>query len=50
MTSDNASDEVQHKGAIDEKLTLSVYAADVDTHDIDEKKLLRKLDWALIPW
>ncbi|KAJ8079564.1 hypothetical protein PM082_011151 [Marasmius tenuissimus] len=27
-----------------------LYNAHVDVSGIDEKKLLRKLDWALIPW
>ena len=33
-----------------ESLTIPAYRVEVDTSDIDEKKLLRKLDWALIPW
>ncbi|KAL5513328.1 hypothetical protein ACEPAH_3727 [Sanghuangporus vaninii] len=32
------------------KPATSVYRPDVDTSGIDEKKLLRKLDWTLIPW
>lgn len=28
----------------------AVYNADVDTSGVDEKKLVRKLDWRLIPW
>lgn len=32
-------------GAID-----GVYRADVDTSEVDEKKLLRKIDMRLIPW
>ena len=46
MASDKASDDIQHN----EKLTVPAYAAEVDTHDIDEAKLVRKIDWALIPW
>ena len=33
-----------------ERLQVHTYEADVDTSDIDEKKLIRKLDLALIPW
>ena len=33
-----------------ESLTIPAHRVEVDTSDIDEKKLLRKLDWALIPW
>ncbi|EJD08568.1 MFS general substrate transporter [Fomitiporia mediterranea MF3/22] len=47
--SGSASDEKQRFEAI-EKLAVPQYQADVDTDHIDEKKLLRKLDWALIPW
>ena len=28
----------------------TTYRPDVDTSSINEKKLLRKLDWALVPW
>lgn len=38
------------KHDVQEKLNTSPYQADVEVHDIDEKKLIRKLDWALIPW
>lgn len=33
-----------------EKLNVPVYAAEIDANDVDEEKLLRKIDWALIPW
>ncbi|KAF9485449.1 MFS general substrate transporter [Pholiota conissans] len=33
-----------------EKLKTEVYNVDVDTSEVDEKKLLRKIDIALIPW
>lgn len=36
--------------ATNDKLSVPKYRADVDTEGIDEKKLIRKLDWALIPW
>lgn len=50
MTSDKASDDIQHETIVDEKVKVPIYHADVDTNEIDEAKLLRKLDWALIPW
>lgn len=28
----------------------NVYRPDIDTSSVDEKKLIRKLDWALVPW
>jgi len=31
-------------------VSVSVYNGDVDTSGVDEKKLLRKMDLALIPW
>jgi len=43
-SSTHISDE-KHEIEAEEKLN-----AEVDTHEIDEKKLIRKLDWALIPW
>ena len=48
-SSTHISDEKYHVEA-DEKLKVPTYQADVDTGEIDEKKLIRKLDWALIPW
>jgi len=32
------------------KAGVTVYNEDVDTSGVDEKKLLRKMDLALIPW
>lgn len=43
-SSTHISDE-KHRIEAEEKLN-----ALVDTPEIDEKKLIRKLDWALIPW
>ena len=31
-------------------VSVAVYNEDVDTSGVDEKKLLRKMDLALIPW
>ncbi|KAF8967756.1 MFS general substrate transporter [Flammula alnicola] len=36
--------------AVDEKLKTEIYNAEVDTSGVDEKKLVRKMDLALIPW
>lgn len=33
-----------------EKLKHEVYNAHMDVSGVDEKKLLRKLDWWLVPW
>jgi len=41
-----ASDEVNEKS----KATVGTYNAEVDTSAVDEKKLMRKIDIALIPW
>ena len=35
------------KGQVD--VQDGVYRADIDTSSIDEKKLLRKLDWTMLP-
>jgi hypothetical protein len=43
------SEETKHIETI-EKLEVPSYAATVDTRGIDEAKLIRKIDWALIPW
>ena len=34
----------------DEKLGVPLYNAHIDVSGVDEKKLVRKLDLALIPW
>ncbi|KDQ61513.1 hypothetical protein JAAARDRAFT_76589 [Jaapia argillacea MUCL 33604] len=34
----------------EDRLTSATYNAEVDTSEVDERKLLRKLDLALIPW
>ena len=37
-------------GYDDEKDVAVVYNAHVDVSDIDEAKLIRKIDWRLLPW
>ena len=34
----------------DEKDPIAVYNAHVDVSGIDEAKLVRKIDWRLLPW
>jgi hypothetical protein len=31
-------------------LNLKLFNPDVDTSEVDERKLIRKIDFALIPW
>ncbi|KAF8159420.1 MFS general substrate transporter [Crassisporium funariophilum] len=47
--SPSASDQ-EASSAAHEKSKTPVYNADVDTSGVDERKLLRKMDLALIPW
>jgi hypothetical protein len=47
-SSPNASDP--EVSAENEKLKAEVYNVEIDTSGVDEKKLLRKIDLALIPW
>ena len=50
-SSTNISDEKgRTEVVIEEKEKGVTYGTDIDTSGIDEKKLIRKLDWALIPW
>jgi len=50
-SSTNVSDEKGRTDVVvEEKLEGVTYATQLDTSHIDEKKLIRKLDWALIPW
>lgn len=35
---------------LDDKLKVKTFNADLDVSDVDERKLLRKLDLALVPW
>ncbi len=39
----------QKAGSFDNS-TVSLYNAHIDVSDVDERKLLRKLDIALVPW
>ena len=34
----------------EEKNVTTVYNAHVDVSDVDEAKLVRKIDWQLLPW
>ena len=34
----------------EEKVETPLYNAHIDVSEVDEKKLLRKLDWYLVPW
>ena len=34
----------------EEKEQIAVYNAHVDASDVDEAKLVRKIDWRLLPW
>lgn len=50
-SSSNISDEKgRTEVVIEEKEKGAAYGTEIDTSHIDEKKLIRKLDWALIPW
>ena len=37
-------------GYDDEKDAAAVYNGQVNVSDIDEAKLIRKIDWRLLPW
>ncbi|KAJ7492005.1 MFS general substrate transporter [Mycena latifolia] len=39
---------VEEKSSIEHEQNL--YNAEIDTSDIDERKLIRKVDWRLVPW
>lgn len=43
-------DRFTRADTVDEKVQPQIYNAHVDTSHIDEAKLLRKLDWWLVPW
>lgn len=49
ISSGHGSNEKQQIETND-KLVAPKHHPDVDADEIDEKKLIRKLDWALIPW
>ena len=46
----HASDNEERVEVEQVETTTALYRPEVDTSGIDEKKLLRKLDWTLIPW
>ncbi|KAI5118001.1 hypothetical protein M0805_008101 [Coniferiporia weirii] len=48
-SSDRASDDKRHDDTVD-KLHATEYHADPSVEVINEKELIRRLDWALIPW
>ena len=54
MTSDSASiPEKKSIGKDTEAYSVpleEVYRPDVDTSDLDERKLMRKIDWHVVPW
>ena len=35
---------------VEKRLQHELYNAHIDVSGVDERKLLRKLDWALVPW
>lgn len=45
---DNVDADVE--GSVDPRIQPEVYNAHIDTSGVDEKKLMRKLDWWLVPW
>ena len=49
-SSTTGSDEKGRISGVDGKVHAEVYNAHVDTSGIDEAKLMRKLDWWLVPW
>jgi len=49
-SSTHVSDEKGNVEMVDEKLKRVTYGEGVDLSHIDEKKLIRKMDWFLIPW
>jgi len=49
-SADPTSKDLEATGSQDDRLHTHTYRPEVDTSSIDEKKLLRKLDWALVPW
>ena len=46
----NGSSENEIAQVDQEKLTVPLYNDHIDTSGVDERKLVRKLDWRLIPW
>lgn len=47
----NVSSEKDEIAQVEQtKLTVPLYNEHIDTSGVDERKLVRKLDWRLIPW
>ena len=44
------TERVEARPGYDEKDVTAVYNAHVDVSDVDEAKLIRKIDWRLLPW
>ncbi len=49
-TSPTSTDDEKGRIEADERLTVPVYEDGIDTSGIDERKLIKKLDYRLIPW
>lgn len=49
-TSDRVSDDKEASSIADERKQIPLYNAHVDISGVDEKKLMRRIDIALIPW
>lgn len=47
---DSFGDSKDHSQSGYHHQTKQVYRPEIDTSDIDEKKLMRKVDWHVIPW
>jgi len=47
---DSFGDSNDHSQSDYHHHTKQVYHPEIDTSDIDEKKLMRKVDWHVIPW
>jgi hypothetical protein len=48
--SPSSSDPEASIGTDEKRPNIAIYNADIDTSGVDEKKLVRKIDIALIPW
>lgn len=49
-TSDRVSDDKESSSIADAHKQIPIYNAHVDVSGVDEKKLMRRIDIALIPW
>ena len=47
---DSFGDSNDHSQSDYHRHTKQVYHPEIDMSDIDEKKLMRKVDWHVIPW